>query len=585
MAWIDDRGESDMHRVSLIMGVLIASLLSSLAANEGGSPGASSKPAVVPQTIQGTWVIEYDATYESAKKGPRWTPENERGGVEEIRRNLGTHQMEFGTDSITMRMRNQEQTMKVTAIGNTAKEFVLTLTVGSGERLQTHSMTVASLANDLITSRVGDPTWDYLVWKRRPADWKQATGGTPTGATGQEKPCEISATMDQTGFDAFCSTHSNAQRLTINSAKKITSLTPLEKMANLRELTLIQMMTVFDGNGEGRLDLGPVAKLPELSRLECWNTRVSNTDALKGLKKLRDLSFKTGCAVESIACVRDIPSLESLDLSGNDSTFPNYEPLSGSRLKTLDISHNPQATDANLKAIGKIQTLETLTLRHAPISDLAPLAGMTRLKILRLDGTQVSDLTPLANAVDLAEVYLGDTKVADISPLFGLKNLQTVSLPASVPVAQVEKLKATVTGIKIFQNKPAAPAPAATEGAKVLAADKALTEPGPMGQVVIAMFKAANTGDYVTAKSCLTTDCNVRGFLKTPEREKSYWAFKTKDGTLIFGPDKTRIFREKEEGDRGSVQISLWDSKQGRGISATYMMKKVDGKWMIDGAQ
>jgi Leucine-rich repeat (LRR) protein len=95
---------------------------------------------------------------------------------------------------------------------------------------------------------------------------------------------------------------------------------------------------------------------------------------------------------------------------------------------------------ADLGPLAKLTALHTLHLGRAltpdgrrltdplPITDVAPLAGLTALQHLYLDGTQVSDVTPLAGLTALQHLSLFDTQVSDVAPLAELTALQYLAL-------------------------------------------------------------------------------------------------------------------------------------------------------------
>ena len=63
-----------------------------------------------------------------------------------------------------------------------------------------------------------------------------------------------------------------------------------------------------------------------------------------------------------------------------------------------------------------------------PLSDLAPLAGLTSLETLHLYDNQISDVSPLAGLTSLRELDLRLNPISDVSPLAGLTSLETLYL-------------------------------------------------------------------------------------------------------------------------------------------------------------
>ncbi len=83
---------------------------------------------------------------------------------------------------------------------------------------------------------------------------------------------------------------------------------------------------------------------------------------------------------------------------------------------------------SDLAPLAGLSNLGALLLSNTRVSDLAPLAGLTNLKVLFLNNTRVSDLAPLAGLTNLNTLFLDDTRVSDLTPLAHLPNLRLVSI-------------------------------------------------------------------------------------------------------------------------------------------------------------
>src|SRR4030042_188264 len=81
----------------------------------------------------------------------------------------------------------------------------------------------------------------------------------------------------------------------------------------------------------------------------------------------------------------------------------------------------------------------TLDLDGTPVTELAPLAGLTQLTTLDLAGTPVTELAPLAGLTQLTTLYLGWTPVTDLAPLAGLTQLMMLYLDGT-PVTELAPL-------------------------------------------------------------------------------------------------------------------------------------------------
>jgi hypothetical protein len=506
--------------VLVVLGTVTVLGSSSVSATEPTVASAVATPQAqsVPSALQGAWIIDTDATTENVKKSPKWKAEDE-AGMSMMIKMLSSMQMEIGTDSLTMIHPLKKHTQKVTVKSHSGKTTELTAITTEKGKTQEVTLTLVQDEKGRLnvrSSRSDDS--DYLVWKQRPADWKPASGeealatlvthvmtnalnnaltkdtkNTTVKPAAPSQPPKVSSkppfeenkwggknsfqindSMDQAGFAAFCEAHPDVEELCLRDNTNITSLAGINKLTRLKSLTLNRVLPWEDKNL--RMDLAPLAALTELTSLDCTATRVSNTEALKGLKKLKKISFYMS-DVESIDCVKELPELEELDLYGLKHSFPNYEPLIGSNLKKLNVYMNEQATDENLKVLGKIQTLEefeasltrsissieflrnqpnlrVVDLWNDPISDISPLAGKKKLEKLYLRGTKVTDLSALSDAESLYRLNLEGTSIKDITPLLGLKKLRTLQLPSTVPADQIEKLKAVNPSLTIEVEAP-----------------------------------------------------------------------------------------------------------------------------------
>jgi Leucine-rich repeat (LRR) protein len=100
---------------------------------------------------------------------------------------------------------------------------------------------------------------------------------------------------------------------------------------------------------------------------------------------------------------------------------------------------------ASIHDIKNITSLETLDLSNNKyVQDISPLGELTRLKSLNLSHTQIDDLSPIRNLTDLTEINLSDTRVHDLSPLKYSSNMIKLNIN-----------KTEVSDITIVQKMPA----------------------------------------------------------------------------------------------------------------------------------
>lgn len=137
----------------------------------------------------------------------------------------------------------------------------------------------------------------------------------------------------------------------------------------------------------------------------------------------------TGSGLKALA---DLPHLRELEY-GSSGTRGGYSEVQGfKKLEKLWTSGN--LTEEDLKGIGKITTLKTLSIAHATVTDasLKELANLNNLKTLGLHDTEITDrgLKGLEGLMNLEHISLGRTKITSqgLKSLGTLKNLQSLGL-------------------------------------------------------------------------------------------------------------------------------------------------------------
>jgi hypothetical protein len=107
-------------------------------------------------------------------------------------------------------------------------------------------------------------------------------------------------------------------------------------------------------------------------------------------------------------------------------------------LHFLTLTVCPDVTDAGIKALAPLTSLQGLDLKNMNVSEkgLEALAGMKALKILSLEGCRkVRSVAPLARVKSLELLRLGGTQVTDLKPLAELKSLKRLYLSGTKATA------------------------------------------------------------------------------------------------------------------------------------------------------
>jgi Leucine-rich repeat (LRR) protein len=314
-------------------------------------------------------------------------------------------------------------------------------------------------------------------------------GDTLTMGMGEQKM--VFVRMSDEKFGEFAKLHEEAKAATIAKREKEAKIPPT--------------------------DIAAIEGLKELEKLDL-SERVINIDALAGLPKLKELSISNS-NFDTLGFLEQTNAIQSLNLFGSDH-IKDYKPLLHLKnLRDLDITANKQATDANLKDLASLATLEKfrmpmctevtsldflrnskglreidvsacyalrdtdalasfteleiLDLSSVPVSAIGFLKESKKLRELDLSGTEVTDISALAGATSLERLNLSHTKITDLSPLLpllrangqpliefpeGLSEEQRKSVDEAIRAAQpsAEAMKAIApTGLTLVICNPA----------------------------------------------------------------------------------------------------------------------------------
>ena len=208
-------------------------------------------------------------------------------------------------------------------------------------------------------------------------------------------------------------------------------------------------------------DMGPLAYMVNLQRLELYNQQISDLTPLAGLTNLQNLSvasviWDSGPTLHEGGQISDISPLAGLTnlrfLSVEANQISDVSQLAGlTNLVTLDLRSN---NISDISGLARLTNLISLGLSHNQISDITPLEGLMSLGNIDLSSNQISDITPLAGLTSLVHIGLGDNQISDITPLAGLTNLSGLLLHTNrisdiTPLAGLTNL----TALWLFTNQ------------------------------------------------------------------------------------------------------------------------------------
>jgi len=198
--------------------------------------------------------------------------------------------------------------------------------------------------------------------------------------------------------------------------------------------------------------------LPELERLDLYESRLSNAEMKKLYEAFPNITFGMSFPIGRRTVRTDIEAFSTLNTpEGPRRSSAQYEPFRYCfQLKALDLGHN------NIKDIGflaDLTQLKVLILADNSISDISPLKNLTNLVYVELFMNEIADISPLANNPHLIDLNLTHNKVKDYTPLLTCPNLERVwiaknylskqsqdELKEAFPNARFEFLGADSTG-------------------------------------------------------------------------------------------------------------------------------------------
>jgi Leucine-rich repeat (LRR) protein len=180
-------------------------------------------------------------------------------------------------------------------------------------------------------------------------------------------------------------------------------------------------------------ELDPLIPLRSIERLDLTATD-ADLRPLEHLTQLRELSL-VATDYASLSPLADLDRLEQLDLSDARANLTAVGQLSSLRELQLHAARSAPRGFAisdgpglNLAALGDLDELEVLGLRHTKVRDWAALARLSTLVALDLSYTNFADLGVLEHFSELETLHLRRTAVANLEPLSRLPSLRYVDL-------------------------------------------------------------------------------------------------------------------------------------------------------------
>ena len=112
-------------------------------------------------------------------------------------------------------------------------------------------------------------------------------------------------------------------------------------------------------------------------------------------------------------------------------------------------------SEQDLAALGRITTLESLSISGCGVRSIDALSGLKNLTFLQVSDNEFSDLSPISGLENLKTLYIDDNPITDFSPLYPLTALRTLSMK-QIPVTdtQLKALKKALPKCSVYADEP-----------------------------------------------------------------------------------------------------------------------------------
>ena len=229
-----------------------------------------------------------------------------------------------------------------------------------------------------------------------------------------------------------------APKVTIGGEAYSTALTELE----------------LDGTDLTDADFEALQEFPNLTKLEITYPEglgLSDLTPLSGLTGLTYLRVRTQ-GLTSLDGIETLTRLETLNIDGQDATFPSLEPLGYlTELKNLRLPIYKADLNifADLTPLANCPHLESLQMDHK-VMDLSPLSGLTHMVSLSLldgYGYMMKDMggfqstAPLRNLTNLVSLSLRSYNIQDLTGLENLHTLENLYIETGEQLTDISTLR------------------------------------------------------------------------------------------------------------------------------------------------
>jgi Leucine-rich repeat (LRR) protein len=190
------------------------------------------------------------------------------------------------------------------------------------------------------------------------------------------------------------------------------------------------------------VDLADIKNIASIEALDLsGNEYIQNIEPLTQLAGLQVLNL-SNTNITDISPIRNLTDLVELNVS-NTPTEDISALKYADKLVRLNINNT---VVSDISVLERMTRLENLEVSGTKITDFYPLSYLSSLKFLNLEGTPISNLSPVDSLSNLTELNASRTLVENVSPLRTLKNLAVLDIDSTKvsyiqPLSELQNLK------------------------------------------------------------------------------------------------------------------------------------------------
>lgn len=170
-------------------------------------------------------------------------------------------------------------------------------------------------------------------------------------------------------------------------------------LEDVSDLSTCSALRELDVSSNHLSSLAPLAACTRLETLNVSGNLLTGLTEISSLSSLSNLDASSNAQLSSVACLRALPSLTSLNVS--ETKVTDFDSLQGSGLKNLYASN---CGLSDLSPFISLGLLEFLDVSGNVINNISAVALMAKLSVLNVSNNYVSDFNALLNCDRLTSV-------------------------------------------------------------------------------------------------------------------------------------------------------------------------------------